>query len=161
MSGKIQNRYSALVRELDITEYAPNYRITDDVVPVVILHEHCEGDAQSTAASQDGAGGPTTGAITLTPNRPGAHQITIYADWSIAVAAREAMRFRIDERTTGATILLLRYLNYGNANGMLAGHFELTFPKIHLPENCQISCDLLTAVAAGDNVTIGMLIQPV
>jgi len=157
VAGKIQNRYSALVRELDISDYAPNYRITDDVVPVVVLHEHCEGECLASSSS-GGSLSANDILATITPPHAGAYQITLYADWIIAIAQNEAMAWWIRQGTQNVT--LLRYLVYG-ATGNQAGHMAMTIPKLHIPEGCIIVGQQMTATAAGDYTTMGLLVQPV
>ena len=157
MAGKIQNRYSALVRELDITDYTPQYRMTDDVVPVVVLHEHCEGSCRGSAGTI-GASGPTAGVASVIPERSGAHQILMFWDSYVAVGAAESAAFYLIDSANGTPVSGLWYFDFGYG-GMERGN--LLIPKIHIPENTSVRGDLLSTLAATNFLTMGLLLQPV
>lgn len=159
MGPRIKKSYQSLYRSLDLEGNFPSLEFESNAVPVVIIHEHCEGDAQGASASQDNAGGPLTIA-SVTPPRTGAYQIMIYGDWNVAIAAREAMSWRVQDPNSGTTLILLRYLNFGNT-GMTTGHFCEVIPKIHLEEGVVVNARLDSAIAINDNVTMGLLVVPI
>jgi len=163
MSGKIQNRYNALVRELDISEYAPDYRLVDDVVPVVMLHEHCEGDCITNAATV--AASSPTNIIASPVLRAGAYQVVLYMSWEKAVATAEACSFRIMSNATtlaldGNSLALLWYTDFGvSANDPKSR--TLVIPKVHFPELSQLVCRLETSLIVNDYLTMGFVLQPI
>lgn len=158
MGGKIQNRYPSLVRELDVTDYNPNFTLLDGVTPVVVLHEHCEGDIVGASATQAGAGGPVQIAGALFP-RAGAFQITLFWDSNKSVATQEAAYFRIQDSSTGANLGTLWYFNFGYNAGGERG--TLVIPKVHVPERAELVGYLATTLVATDQLTMGFSIQPV
>lgn len=155
---KIKNRYSSLTRELDLEGGTEQFELRPDVQPVVVLHEHCEGDALSSVVTQAGAGGPLEIAR-VTPSHAGAYQVFLYADWNIAVAAQEALSFRLLEITSGVSSIYLWYFNIGRPAG--GGRDSILLPKIHIPENYAVVGNLVTTILAADDVTMGILLQPV
>lgn len=155
MTIKIQNRYSSIVRELDLSG-SPNYELQETVVPVVVLHEHCGDVSNGNSASRDGAGGAEFLA-TYTFPVSGSYQITMYMDWSIAVSAREAARFYIGSPSDDIR-LLLWYINFGNTNNQ-AGHAEMTIPRVHIREGERLLANLVSVILAADNVTMGFVVQ--
>jgi len=158
MAGKIQNRYEALARELDVSDYRPAYRMTDDVVPVIILHEHCEGSILGDSATAAGAVGPLQVAGAAF-SRAGAYQVVLYWDSYKAVASQEAAYFRVQDSSTGLSLGTLWYFNFGYVSGVERG--TMVIPKIHVPERSECVGYLATTLVAADQITMGFFLQPV
>ena len=154
---KILKNYQSLYRELTLESPFPNLDFQSEVVPVVILHEHCDGEFEIASASLGGVQAPQN-LFTIPFPVSGAFQIAMYCNWLIAIAAQEAFRFTID---LGATHWkTIWYLDVGYA-GATAGREQWVIPKLHIPEGAVLRGELLTTTAAGDFLTMGAVIQPI
>jgi len=158
MAGRIQNRYSSLVRELDITDYAPDYRLGDNVTPVIILHEHCgEGTLSSSAATALGAVGPLLDIVVM-PLNPGAYQLALYFSSYVAASADEACAFYMYDVRNGIVTRPLWYSDFGR---QVAQNEQLVIPKLHFGEGEGVIARLMTTMIATNVLTMGITAQPI
>jgi hypothetical protein len=161
MPGTIQNRYSALARELDIKDYAPAFVLGDNVTPVIVLHEHCEGDASFVAIAYPGVLAaattllaiPVTGGVTA-----GAYYVRAEFSWVIAVAAIHAMDFLVG--TTTVLGGLICRSAYGGADD-LTGRHVIEVPKMHVQDQGVFYFRNAVEHLAADYLAVSLFIQPV
>ena len=166
MTSRIRNRYPSLIRELDLETPPPMFVLGDVALPVVVLHEHCEGVMISATGTVAGAVGPVNiltmfadGLDGVLPFAAGAYSFTLFADWNIVVSAQEALSFRVRDSVGGLSQHLLWYFNIGRPAG--GGRNSLVIPKVHVPEGSYVTARLETTLAAADDVTMGLVIQRV
>ena len=159
MPGKIRKAFSSLARSLRLQPAQMDLELQDDVVPVVLIHEHCEGDSVAASATM---AGPNAGGTLIAAQAPeeGAYQVILTVQWLIAIAAAEPVQFRIRDRTTSADGTLL-WFTYIGQTGALTGERQMLIPKLHIPGNSNIEFDVLTAILVGDEVTASVLLQPI
>jgi len=166
VAGKIQNRYSDIVRELDITDYTPNYRITDDVVPVVILHEHCEGERVGIGGTSIGVlAAGDIGSVLVLP-RPGAYQLTIYVQSRISVAVPAGKLLFLVDRVQGSAAGSLGRTLFAGLHGpanMQSIDAQLTYPKLHFDEGREVAWVIPAGsnLIAADALNVFAIFQPV
>lgn len=156
MTARIQKRYDALNRTLDLETPVPGFTLLDDAVPVVMIHEHCEGPCLSFAGTIT-ATAVTSQSLVSVPVA-GAYQVVLYWNAHLAAAAQEAAQFGVYGAGSVARTALLWYFDFGFPAD---DRGSLLIPKLHFEEGDSIQFDKLTATLAGDFVTFGCLVQPI
>jgi len=157
MASVIKKRFESLVRALGLETSSPEMVFQDEAYPVVLIHEHCEGDLLTAQSQLAGAGGPVQIAYVLAP-RAGAYQLTMYWDSYVAAAADEAASFRIQTDVGGVSQKTIWYFYFGRQTVERGIH---TIAKIHLDEGMLISAQLETALIATNYLTMGIALQPI
>jgi hypothetical protein len=161
MGGTIQNRYNALARELDMKDYAPAFKLTDDVLPVIVLHEHCENPPSFITVAYPGViaattsllGIPVSGGLTA-----GAYYVRAEFSWQIPVAAIHAMDFLLGDPTVFGGLICRSA--YGGPDD-LSGRHVIEIPKMHVHDQGVFYFRNAVAHLAADYLVVSMFVQPV
>jgi len=156
VTSRIQKRYDSLHRTLDLETSVPGFVLIETATPVVLLHEHCEGDCVAASATLSGAVGPAQIASTQVL-RAGAYQVLLYYDGN--AAAQEALAFYLSSSLTGQNLATLWYANFGV--GGVGGRDAVVIPKLHVNDGQEIRAYLVTAMGVGDQITAGVTVQPI
>jgi hypothetical protein len=164
MSSRIQRIYSTLVRSLDLREASQNYVLLDEVRPVVILHEHCEGVTRGFSVTNVGALAAGDLAV-LDDIAAGAYSVSGWMFGSTAVALVGALEsVLVTDRPRGiaaATIdRIIFRLDFGNA-ARQANNFPVLIPKYEIHEGRELAIVLTSALIANDAVSVGLVLQPI
>jgi len=159
--SKIQKRYPSLPRELDLA--APGisaFNLLEEVRPVVVLHEHCEGHGFASASSTIGAFGPGNLAQ-VGPFTQGAYQVFAFVQVALAVPLVGAAKNITVELTdvNGVVQNLLAVVVFG-PTGMNGLNLPFLFPKVHLDEQTFVRVRMNGAFLADDQSAGGLYVQP-
>jgi hypothetical protein len=164
----IKKRYEALARSLDLETSNPQFYLEDSAVPVVLIHEHCEGDCFGYSNVAAGNTWPTTivSSLNSLAVQPGnvlfkaqAYQMLLYASWDMGVAATEDLSFKL-YASGGITLATLWAIKFG-FGPMSQGALSLLIPKIHVPEGSYLLGTADSAGLAADSLRMGFLLQPI
>ena len=157
MPARIKKRFESLVRSLNLETNTPEFVLEDAAVPVVLIHEHCEGECLMAASTISGIQAAQT-IVSIPIPTAGAYQVLMYWDSYTGASSQEAAAFYLSS-PVGVYVGPLYYFNFGYAANAERG--SLLIPKIHINEGQVIRGEFLTALIAGNQLTMGLLVQPI
>jgi hypothetical protein len=158
------NRYSSLSRELDLQGSPGPFFLEEAVIPVVLIHEHCEGERQGTGAFNVGAIAAGDWGVPFVIPKAGAYQVSGGISAAVAVGlVGSTQNVMLTDRpvgsapgTLGRTLMSFSW----GVTQMTSIQDTFVIPKVHFDEGREMVW-VSTALAVNDLLDVFALCQPV
>ncbi len=165
MPAKSQNTYASIIRELNLQGVADDFELHGNITPVVVLHEHCEGERFGTGATLVGIGAAGDFGAAVPIPHAGSYQISYQMQVAIAVAlVGTAKALVLTDRPMGAaggSLGRTLALFYFGPAGLQAYASEGHMAKIHFQEGREVVWVQTVALLANDLLSCAAVFQPV